>query len=423
MRYKRNISIINLLIFLIALTSTMVLFRISGNSFFKILVIITILWCIIFNIVTGKGISIHKLDKHYLLIYSIKIFTVLGAIYYIWGDSWKNAAIIQFFWFSMYTLLYIFISNISVNTLDKFRKGIIITILIQFIWCFIQIIARDVYGIDINTLVFRDFLSMVSEASQIKFGVVSISGLAWHPINLAPILIIAYCIFNKVYYKIIIFILAIITNNSTVLIGVVVCFSLDFIFGIKDKRKIHRRIKYQSLLFIFLLVLVGGVILIKTDIISRSINSFIYLYQRLNGDFYDGGSTAAHIRYYTSIPEMFNISSLYKILFGYGEGCSGYLMGILYNQYTHLSSWAMESDIVNILISNGVIGFLLFYSWLFMIAIRGLKIDKKYFICIMAIIICGITYNVQYDWVIVFEMFLAISVKYKYNIFLLKSNV
>ncbi|MDT9331593.1 hypothetical protein [Clostridium perfringens] len=418
MELKRNFSLIDILMFFIGLTSTMVILRISGISLFKIIVMISVAFLGFYYIMIKRKISISRIDKQYIYVYIVKIFTVIGAVYYSWGMSWKRAAVIQFIWFSLYTILYIFIGNLKDKSLKYFRKGLLLSIVIQIVWCFIQIMFNKFFSIDINTLIFTNILSMVSEASQIKFGILNISGLAWHPINMAPILIIAYCFSKNVYCKLIIVFIALTTNNSTILIGMTACIIMDIFFRMKYLKNNKKIIKYTTIFSVLLLIIILGFILIKTDIFQRLINNFVYLYERVSGKFYDGGSTAAHIRYYTSIPEMFSISSIYKILFGYGEGCSGYLMGVLFGQYIELSSWAMECDLVNILISNGVLGFLLFYSWLIKIAFNGLKINKNYFICIIAFVICGITYNIQFDWVVLFEMILAISIKANYNIFL-----
>lgn len=420
MELKQRASITNSILFYVAIFSTMPILRVSSNSFFKITVIILAAILVIKSIIIKKSIDLKYIDKHYLFVYLIKIFTVIGAIYYSWGLSWKRGAIIQFFWFSVYTVLYILISNTGEKLIKTFRKGIIVSIYIQIAWSFIQIILNKLFSIDINTIVFTNILSMVSEASQSKYGQLNISGLAWHPINMAPVLIIAYCMFNKIYMKFIIIFLALTTNNSTVLIGLIVCVVLDIFFALRRMNKKKKTIKYTTLFVIFISVVVIIFVLLKTDFINKLISSFTYLYGRITGKFYDGGSTAARIRYYTSLPEIFKLSSIYQILFGYGEGCSGYLMSVLFNQYTHLSSWAVECDVINILIGNGVLGFILFYWWLIKIVIKGLNIDKRYLICTVSLIICGITYNVQYDWVIIFEMFMVLSIKYNYNIFKIK---
>ena len=59
----------------------------------------------------------------------------------------------------------------------------------------------------------------------------------------------------------------------------------------------------------------------------------------------------------------------------------------------------------------------MFYGWLLMIMVKGRKINWKYTACVGIIMIEGITYEVQMDWVIVFEMIMMISIKHKIDIF------
>ncbi|RQN02448.1 hypothetical protein EHW71_17280 [Clostridium butyricum] len=413
---KKNILDIDNLIFIVGVTSSIVLLRVNSISFFKWTVILLVI-CLFIKMFKNNEIVINKIDYNYLLIYFVKIFTVIGALYYGWSSSWKKAALVQIIWFTLYAMVCFFQSIFSQKTIDIFRKGIIISIIIQINWSLFQYILWKINGIDINKLIFSDILGMISEASKFKYGELSVSGLAWHPINMAPILILGYCVFKKWYVRVLIFAIGVITNNSTVLIGLTVCLVLDLFFSFSMKKIVLKR---KHIVSLFIIILVGILVIFKTDIIEKLISNFIFLYERLTGKFYDGGSTAAHIRYYMSLPDIFRMSSVYKILFGYGDGCSGYVMGTLFNQYTDIGSWAIECDIVNILVSNGLIGFIFFYYWLFKIAISGKKIDKYYFIFIISIIICGVTYNVQYDWVIVLEMFLAFSIKLNYNFFSLK---
>lgn len=83
------------------------------------------------------------------------------------------------------------------------------------------------------------------------------------------------------------------------------------------------------------------------------------------------------------------------MLFGYGQGCSDYPITIMEGQYSHLDSWSIESDIVSILVSRGIIGFLCYYTFLIYIYIKGRKLDYRYSAVIIPIIIQGFGYNVQ----------------------------
>lgn len=76
----------------------------------------------------------------------------------------------------------------------------------------------------------------------------------------------------------------------------------------------------------------------------------------------------------------------------------------------------MECDVVNILWNKGLLGFILFYGWLK----RGWKINHKYAYAIVAIMVGGIFYNIQYDWVIVLEIIIDIAIYKRIDLFSVK---
>lgn len=103
-------------------------------------------------------------------------------------------------------------------------------------------------------------------------------------------------------------------------------------------------------------------------------------------------------------------------LFGYGYGCSGYIFSVLDNRI-NIGNWAVESDIMDKLYSLGIVGFVLYYTFLSKILIWGYKIDKKYTIVTLAIIIQGFGYNVQWDYIFLIELVFYICIKNKISFF------
>ena len=79
----------------------------------------------------------------------------------------------------------------------------------------------------------------------------------------------------------------------------------------------------------------------------------------------------------------------------------------------NIGNWAIESDIMDKLYSLGIVGFVLYYTFLSKILIRGYKIDKKYTIVTLAIIIQGFGYNVQWDYIFLIELVFYICKKIK----------
>ncbi len=299
------------------------------------------------------------------------------------------------------------------------RSGIRCFCVVQIFWALIQYIGFRFFDIDINQVIFSDILNLVDIASSAGINGKKVpSGLCWHPSLLAPMVVLTYCFFDNKIIKGLAFVCAILSNNSTALIGAAMCVLWDVFLYLIQCFKTHEKgiPKKHFIMIIGLIVLVVGVFAF-TDIGNRLIEKFIYILHRITGQVNDGGSANAHIRYYTALPQVVAVSSLPQILFGYGLGCSGYLYTMLFNQYVGLKSWTVESDIVDILISRGVFGFTIFYSLILMAAFKGYKINKKYFILFITIALEGITYNVQFEWVFLLELILFMAIEMKYDIF------
>ena len=175
------------------------------------------------------------------------------------------------------------------------------------------------------------------------------------------------------------------------------------------KAIISKSTRYEKSIFI--------PILFCTDVVPVVSEKIVDIYGRATGAVYDGGSANAHIRYFTAYPNVVKNGSVIQFLFGYGTGNSGYTMSKLYGQYADLKSWVVETDIMNQIYSNGIIGFILYYSFLLYIAIRGYKLNRKYFILMISIILAGITYNIQFDWVLFIEFLLFLTIKFKVDLF------
>ena len=83
-----------------------------------------------------------------------------------------------------------------------------------------------------------------------------------------------------------------------------------------------------------------------------------------------------------------------------------------------MTNWAIECDVVDILVSRGLVGFIFYYSFMLYIMIKGRKIDYRYSIFMLTVIIQGFGYNIQMDYLFMIEVIMYLSIKYKYNVFL-----
>ena len=128
-------------------------------------------------------------------------------------------------------------------------------------------------------------------------------------------------------------------------------------------------------------------------------------------------STAAHLGYYSDYFKILKQSTLSQVIFGYGTGCSGYTITSLYGRYANGGTWAIESDYVNILVSRGIFGFVSYYWFLLWILVKGIKIDRRYGIFIVTILLQGFGYNIHFDYLLLIELFMYILISKHINFF------
>lgn len=397
------------LIGLIGLTSSWAIIRFGSNSLFKILVI-----CILFISLVGLNVKIRRASCNpwFYLMYGSMVITFLLSNSMTIGVEWVKQEDVQFFWMTVYVIFYLMASAFSDKQIEIYFRGFMYGSLIQIAWVIVQYMIYTVTGLDINMQLFSTLYSR----SYIKEGGFGASGLAWHPSNLAALLVVLFWTFDNWYWKFFVLVTAILSNNSTVIICVVVCIAINLLISEKDKVR-SVKIGKKTIVIAFIAIFVMLTLLIKTDLFSIAGSRISFIYHRLFGGYYDGGSTNAHIRYYTTIPNVIARYPLTKVLFGFGEGCSGYVMTSLFGQYSNSGAWELECDIVNILWNKGIVGFFLFYGWLISIIKRGWVVNHKYAYTMFAIIVGGIFYNIQYDWVIVLEIIIDIAIYRRIDLF------
>ena len=213
------------------------------------------------------------------------------------------------------------------------RNALKLMCLVQMSWCLLQFFLYRAADIDLNQEVFVDFLQIIENASFYKSEQVFMpTGLCWHPIIMAPVLILAYYLFNNLFIKIFALLEALFIGNSTVLIAVFLCVVMDIISHIWNAVKKGKMRKVIIVVIVTVLIILI-VVLSFTGILQTVFEKFFYVFQRISGRSTDL-STEAHIRYYTAYHNVFHISSISQIFFGYGEGCSGYPYRYMFDQHT-----------------------------------------------------------------------------------------
>ena len=101
------------------------------------------------------------------------------------------------------------------------------------------------------------------------------------------------------------------------------------------------------------------------------------------------------------LPEGLRMAGPLQLLFGYGPECSGYVGTTLLGVYKG-QKWVLECDYMNLFYSYGLLGVLLRYIWYIHATIRASRQNSAIWVFALAFGIMGISYNIQFNWVILF---------------------
>lgn len=410
-----KLNILKVVIAMMLLTSSLMVLQIAGQSFFLLL---QIALCVYMFFITKRVV----IEKSFFLLF-ITVEAIISMAFSILSDmplSYKKGSVymtillVIMYFVSAYVIYLLDYKEIDMNFIKMCIK---VMFIVQMHWTIIQYVLFTVMGIDINNIIFVETLGMVKEASAYKVGNYFMpSGFCWHPSVLVPIVVLSYFMFESYYLKILTLLTAFLCRNSTALICILLCIGVSILRYIVEILRTKKVRKNVLILFILMITLGFGVAY-STGILDMIIDKIVYLLQRIFGLVNDHGSGDAHRRYYTEYFNVVDNSSIPQVLFGYGIGCSGYPFTEMFGQYGNHASWAVESDIMNILISRGIVGFVLYYGMLFYIAIRGFKISYKYLCTTFILIIGGITYNIQFDWLFFINIFMFYCVNKGINWF------
>ena len=378
---KNNYFTLEASLFLMGLFSTLAIFRVCNRGVVWFLGII-VAFLVVYK---HKKISLKIIDWNFILFLGSLLFTV------------------RFCFFSTISTIMIFIvANLMQNNtkreLNIFIFGLKCSCIVSVIWCLIQYVSFNIFHLNINDLIFIEKLHLVENAS---FGE-NLTGMAWHPVNLVPVLLLCVLFFDHWLMWGICFFISVNASSSTTMIALFLALILLKGRYIIRKNGLPVSMPARKLLFIFLsLIAVSVALYFLFPSISDEAKRLI---SRLSGAGTEDESTYLHKRYYTSIYYVFSHSSIYEIMFGYGYHQSGLVFAKFFNQFSGLSSWSVESDPMDYLYGNGVIGFTLFYCFLVNNMLRSRNKEYKLFCFYLIVIVCGITYNIQFEWVMQLEL-------------------
>lgn len=407
-------KIIYFMILIMMIFSSIVVVQFSGRTLFLFLQII---FCITMLFYKSK-IYFTKYKIINLMLFELILAAISAIISDIPASYKKTAVVMLLYEIPMYFTL-TFLNQESkrdFKILPIIIKGLKIMCILQLCWIPIQYLLYHLIGLDINDLIFNKTLHLIERASFIRSWKYYPSGFSWHSAVLAPMFVLAFLLFKSPVIRILIVMDAILCGSSTSIIGVVCCAGILVLYKLKDSLKGRIQFNLKKILVAAAVIIIALVIAYKVGFMDSLLNQVQYLYVRLSGQERDS-STEAHLSYYTDYFKVLKISTPIQILFGYGYGCSGYPISKMYGRYAGLSNWAVECDIVNILISRGIVGFVLYYTFLGIILWKGRKIDRRYVAFILPVMIEGLGYNVQWAYVYFLEVIMFFTIQNKINFF------
>lgn len=348
----------------------------------------------------------------------VGLITVFLSILSNMGTGWKKTSILQsMLFFSAVVFGHIINEKGQDSTLKYLSNGIVHGCILNIIWGYFQVVSYSVFNIDLNTAFFSGTFGR-TEVTALRNGDMCLSGFGWHPAQMIPIILLLFLLTDNVFFHALILFAAVLTYNSTCLFAVLLCFGMSLFFSRKVSKE-KNNIKKTIIAIIGSAL--GIILLLKFPDVRESLfGSVSRLYERIHNahsgtakDF----STQAHMRYYTALPDIMKQENILIIIFGNGFNCSGYPFSMMFGQYIQYKTWVTESDIVNFLLGNGLVWTIIFYGWIISIGIRGYRLSYKYLVFVVCLVSCGVMYNIQYYWVLIFEIAMEYSLKCEYNIF------
>ena len=361
-------------------------------------------------------------DKKDIVIWLMLILSLISAFFVILSDmpdSYKIYSLIMTIVLIPSYLSYAYLKKEFKRNNTKFQiciKYLKIGFLVQIIIVPIQFILYKI-GIDINDLFFNKLLHLMENPTFFRQGTYHPSGFTWHSAMLAPLFVLAYLLFEKkMWVKILILLDAYLCGNNTALIGVLLTIILVSIHRVAFSSRIYKTSRKRIFSFVLIILAFILICILNRNITNSIIEKCNYLWIRIFEGSKDS-SSAAHFSYYILYPEVLIRNTFLQSIFGTGYASSGYSISQISGQYASLKHWVTESDFIDILISRGLLGFIIYYIFLIQIAIRGKNVDYRYTVAMIVILLQGITYNVQFEYLFFIELILYACVDLKLNVF------
>lgn len=407
---KRQINIGEDLFFLLGILTTIQILTIGGITGFSSVLILTVVIALVLN---SKRL---KSDTYFwasVVVSSITIFLSLcnGSL----TNGFRKAAIIGGITHLLLLAMYL-IMNTKVNYAAKLLQGFDLSCKITLVWCCLQLIVYYLLHEDLNAVVFDQLLRISGARGDYANGVLIPSGFYYHRAILIPTFIYMLFSASSPYWMGLILVVGCLTRSTALIMGLML--GLAFKVCSLCLNPLPKTIKSKKMILILpgVAIAIIGIIAVSPKI-AELVGYIVTRVTDATSNKADN-SSVVHFLYYKNLFQVLQKMDFRHLLFGTGFGTSGIHYTWFNGQYADLSFWVVESDYVNILLGQGIIGFVLWgYVLVRMIL---LSIQWKYweniaFILIVAFV--GVMYNIQFTWFLLIEFAMLILTKNKLRIF------
>lgn len=406
----KEIGFCNTLFYLLGVLATIQILSIGGITVFNILLVTTAILPLLIYI---KRL---KIDVFFVISFIASLITLFTSICNeALTTDFRTSAIINGTIYIGVLFIYLFMNN-NVKSAYSLIQGFKYSCKLTLFWCLLQVLLFYTFHIDLNQKFFGDFLKISGANGAYYNGSLIPTGFYTHRAILLPSLIFLLFATNNIYVILLTLFVGFLTKSTALIIGLLltVIYKL-LIWGVENyNRRINRK---SVILFLMIFVIFIFICLMYHSEINEHFEYIITRIIESTSNKADN-SSVVHFLYYKNLYPILQKLDLHNLLFGTGFGTSGIHYTWYNGQYSFLATWVVESDYVNIVLNQGVIGFLIWYYVLAKIVL----ISKRYKLWdnigfVLIITFVGIMYNIQFTWFIIVELGMFVLTKNKIYVF------
>lgn len=326
-------------------------------------------------------------------------------------DVVKSYLINSFIYLTIFVLFFNCKSQYVDECTGCFSDGLVYAARIQAVWGILQIVLQYGAGININQILFVDILHS-SNSRDWVMGFFSgnswnmrITGLNFENSMFALVVCLGAALEKERVWKIVLLTVAVLSLSRTGWVMVVGYLCVIMARIIKKKYIISKKKLIKRVSGSVATIVISLIAYFKVHAIQRQVANILL---RVRDTDSVGISGMRHLLYY---PYGFEIwltrSNILQKLFGYGMRCSGVAFSEQHDICNiigigaYSSAWAVECDVIGLLLGGGICTFLAYYIEMF----KNLK--TKYRDAIIVLLIGGITYHYHSISYVIFLMMMA----------------